>query len=173
MVASALILHLLDRWERERVPRIPPPEKQKATVLLVGYADEEFPGKSESGSYLQVGCNDFLVPTEIPVSSKRLQSVLYALTTYEPDVLLHNAVQQKSLRFIRIEDRLHLGVYKTIVHMEGDPVFGGICDVPRLKAQLEETLKLYLDPFEIHLNGSAKRWECLGNESGTCAFVQE
>ena len=137
----------------------------KAEVLLVGYDGEQFPGVEASGSFLRVGCNDALIPVEIPVVSTRLQSVLAALSQLEAPEGLYNPIKEKGLSFMRLDEKRG---GKAIVYLSGSPLLGGICDTPRLKAQIEETIRLYTDDFEIWLNGSAREYQCLGDESGLC-----
>jgi hypothetical protein len=54
------------------------------------------------------------------------------------------------------------------VWLSGDLVSGGACDVPRVKAQVEETVRLYSPVFKIYLNGSESAWRCFGDMSGQC-----
>ena len=161
---SALVLSKLEdvQERRERQAFLKP--ASKATVLLVGYADEEFPG-AEDSSLRRIGCDEVLVPTEMPVVSKRLKSILSGLTAFEPPPGLHNPLWDKGLSLVDVY-REDDGT--VVVEFSGQPRFGGLCDTPRLKAQVEETLRLYADEFEIRLNGSAKEYECMGDRSGKC-----
>ena len=137
-------------------------------MFLVAYEGEgDFPGMQQSGSYLRVGCADMLVPYDIPVVSTRLKSVLTALTQFAPPQGLHNPLKEKGITFLGLQEDER---GRDIIFLEGHPTFGGICDTPRFKAQIEETLKLYLmkQKFEIRLNSDAKAYRCLGDLSGRC-----
>jgi hypothetical protein len=164
VVLSAVALSILDQWEERRVRRLEPEVISEATAMLVGYGGEAFPGIEGSGSLLRVGCGDFLIESKIPVVAPRLSSVLSALSTYTAPVGLHNPIFDKQIFFVGLR---RIGRHYT-VSFEGTPLLGGICDTPRLKAQIEETIRLYTDDFEIRLNGSVQAYECMGDESGLC-----
>lgn len=164
LLLSAFVLNFLERRE-ERQEYQSLEEKPKAMAMLIAYEGEEFPGVEQSGSYLKVGCQDMLVPYDIPVVATRLPSVLTALTQFEPPEGLHNPLQEKGITFKELQED---ETGRTIVLLEGQPSFGGICDTPRFKAQIEETLKLYVKKFEIRLNGDAKAYRCIGDLSGNC-----
>jgi hypothetical protein len=165
LLLSALVLQWLEGWEEQQVLQPEVPALTHATVMLVGYEGETYPGIEASGSYLRVGCNDVLIPTEIPVVSRRLPSILSALTGYQPPQGLHNPLRDVGLSFVRLDQG---GGEEVIVHLAGQISLGGICDVPRLKAQIEETIRIYREKFEVLLNDSASAYRCLGDESGRC-----
>lgn len=163
---SAVLLNFLERRE-ERQEYQSLEEKPRAKVMLIAYEGDQFPGVEQSGSYLRVGCADMLVPFDIPVVSTRLPSVLQALTQFEPPTGLHNPLHEKGIAFIGLQED-EKG--RAVISLEGHPTFGGICDTPRFKAQIEETLALYLQKqkFEIRLNSDAKAYRCIGDLSGKC-----
>ena len=169
---SVAILGALDRFQMKREEQAAY-EKPTATVMLVAYAGDHFPGMDStgspqgeaSGSLLKVGCQDLLVPFKIPVVSPRLPSVLTALTLYDPPAGLHNAVKDKDI-FVKAVEHDTKG--KAIILLEGHPSFGGICDTPRFMGQLEETIRPYEKRFEIRLNDSESAYRCLADMSGRC-----
>jgi hypothetical protein len=161
---SAIVLWKLELWQ-ERREQQNGYEGNKAKVMLIAYEGDHFPGSDASGSLLNIGCNDLLVPFEIPVVSPRLSSVLTALRTYVPPQGLHNPFGEKKTNFDRVEE-LENG--KSIVSLQGDPEFGGICDVPRFQEQLQKTIELYTKTYEIRLNDSEGAYRCLGDMSGNC-----
>jgi len=167
IILSALCLMLIDRWQTRR-DRMNTPggstEEQRATVYLVAYAGELPEGRSEEG-LKKVGCDDYLVPFEIEVSSRRLKSVLNALTQYVPPEGYYNPFYEKGMSVTNVEDR---GRSTVVIDLEGSPQFGGICDTPRFKAQIEETARLYAESFEIRLNGVESQFRCLSDMSGDC-----
>jgi hypothetical protein len=73
-------------------------------------------------------------------------------------------VQEKGLKFRSLREE----EAKTIIFVDGELQFGGVCDTPRFKAQLEETIRLYSPKFEIILNDSASAYRCLGDLKGDC-----
>lgn len=56
----------------------------------------------------------------------------------------------------------------TDVWLKGQANSGGICDDPRIKAQIEYTIKRLRPQYKIYLNGSESAYRCIGNESGMC-----
>lgn len=164
LALSTMVLSKLENWESERVPQNPGPQST-ALVMLVGYAGEEFPGSESSDSYQKVGCDDSLIAYEIPVVTGRLASVLNALSLFDPPEGLHNPMKDKGIRIKEVDERLHGSV---VVELLGEPEIGGRCDAPRLKGQIEETLSLYSENFEIRLNGTQEKYECLADVYGRC-----
>jgi hypothetical protein len=55
-----------------------------------------------------------------------------------------------------------------IVKLEGQLLSAGECDDPRLKEQVEATVRQYWPKYQILLNGSEAEWRCIGNLSGQC-----
>ena len=164
IVLSAVVLWKLELWQ-ERREQQENYEGSKAKVMLIAYEGESFPGSEGSGSFLRIGCNDLLVPFDIAVVAPRLSSVLTALRTFQAPQGLHNPFGEKQTNFGRIEVT---DAGKSIIFLEGDPQFGGICDVPRFQEQLQKTIELYTKNYEIRLNGEESIYRCLGDMSGNC-----
>ena len=164
VIASAALLSLLDRMEEDRAGELSfsPPTME---VFLIGYEDEEFPGKSEDDAFVRIGCNDALIPYRIPVSSSRLKSVLNALSLFDPPAGLHNPFRDQGLSIGDVQKDVRDVVF---IDFEGNPQFGGRCDRPRFRGQLEYTIRLYEEDFEISLNGSAEEYRCLRDVHGRC-----
>ena len=55
------------------------------------------------------------------------------------------------------------------VRISGEMVSSGTCDDPRLKEQIEATVRQYRPNYRILLNGTEKNWECFGDMTGECA----
>ena len=165
ILLSAIVLWKLELWQERREQQQEVDVGSKANVMLIAYEGDAFPGDHASGSLLRIGCNDFLVPFEIPVVSRRLPSVLSALSAFEAPAGLHNPFGEKKTRFDRVEIT---DAGMSIVFLQGDPEFGGICDVPRFQEQLKKTIELSTKKYEIRLNGSEKNFRCLGDMSGNC-----
>ncbi|HTM68242.1 MAG TPA: hypothetical protein VL426_02980 [Candidatus Binatia bacterium] len=78
---------------------------------------------------------------------------------------LYNALWQSDLAVEKIQSRD--GVV-TEVWLKGKTKSGGACDDPRIKAQIEWTIKRLKPNFKIFLNGTETDYRCLGDQSGTC-----
>jgi hypothetical protein len=89
----------------------------------------------------EIGCGDSAVPVQVVVP--RTQGVLRAALTallsmrdqYYGESGLYNALYQSDLRVegVTIEDG------EAIVNLSGTLLLGGVCDNPRVEAQLEQT----------------------------------
>ena len=164
VAVSALVLGKLEQWEQNRLDDAGT-SGPTVTVMLVGYADKEFPGKEGSDTFKKTVCGDVMVPYEMPAVSKRLKSVLHALASFHPHEGLHNPMHEHGIDVLEISDD-----YETVmVNLVGEPDLGGKCDRPRLKMQIEETIKLSTAlQFELLLNGSAEEYVCMANVFGYC-----
>lgn len=162
---SAIMLSKLEQWERQRIPDDTSVVQKTALVFLVGYAGEEFPGSENSESYQKVGCDDALIRYEIPVITMRLASVLNALSAFEPPEGLHNPMKDKGVGISGVEERPRGTV---VVDLRGELQLGGLCDSQRLRGQIEETIGLYVENAEIHLNGSVDEFTCMADVYGKC-----
>lgn len=165
VVLSAVALSLLEQWEEKKITEEEDVIRSTASVFLVVYGDEEKDELGDLSEYDRVGCEDILVPYEIPVVSKRLKSVLSALSEFEPPRGLNNPFREKELSVVDVQGRGHKS---TIISFAGEPQLGGFCDTPRLKGQIESTVSLYEEDFVIRLNGSEEEYECLGDVRGGC-----
>lgn len=56
----------------------------------------------------------------------------------------------------------------TEVWLEGELVSPGTCADPRIKEQVEATVRQYRPQYKIFLNGSESEWRCFGDGSGLC-----
>ncbi|MBI4836299.1 MAG: GerMN domain-containing protein [Candidatus Abawacabacteria bacterium] len=56
------------------------------------------------------------------------------------------------------------------VELSGSLTFGGTCDVPRVKEQMDKTIKQFpsVSTYEIWLNGTKHNWDCLFDASTSC-----
>lgn len=66
---------------------------------------------------------------------------------------------------LRVDSVVRLQEGGWVAKLSGNPKFAGVCAVPRLKFPVEQAAK-QLGPVSIELNGSAKDWRCLGDETG-------
>ena len=77
----------------------------------------------------------------------------------------YNAIWQSSLKVEKIQSTD--GV-TTEVWLKGEPTSGGACDDPRIKAQIEATVRRLKPKFKIFLNGKESNYRCIGDMSGEC-----
>lgn len=153
IVLSALALSVIEKYEERRGVDLVA-SGQKAKIILVGLdatAD---------------GCGDIYQEYEIPVVSKRMQSVIAALISFEPPEGLVNPLAEHDLH-VAIKD----GDKRVkIIDLIGTPALGGLCDSMMLKEQIERTVELYAEDYEIWLNGSVEDYECMRLITGGCSL---
>lgn len=135
-------------------------------------SQKEVPGTQK------IGCGDYLVPERVVVigepSIEKALGILFKANPadYGQELITAEGIKSK---FITLDAVTYLkaGTVDTIaVSLKSDPAVGltGACDVPRIKEQIKETVRANSKnmPFIIRLDDEAKKWECLGNESGSC-----
>ena len=112
----------------------PAPETMTLQVFLIALEDG-----GQSGQ--EVGCGDSAVPVQVAVPRTQgvlraaLQALLSMRDQYYGQSGLYNALYQSDLRVegVTIEDG------EAIVNLSGTLLLGGVCDNPRVEAQLEQT----------------------------------
>ena len=65
-------------------------------------------------------------------------------------------------------DRIEGDGVKAKVYLTGELMAIGTCSYPRLKEQIEATVRQYRPEYEIILNGDEANWRCFGDMSGMC-----
>ena len=119
------------------------------------------------------GCGtEYLIPhtVEYEDNEDNLSNALNALFINNeliyPETNLSDTTYMSSLLAFTDEDESG----RVIVNLEGTLIYAGHCDTPRFKGQIEKTVELYHPDtdYEIQVNGDAKEWRCLGDESGFC-----
>jgi hypothetical protein len=117
-----------------------------------------------------IGCNDRIAYVKTH-RERQTDSVLSdALSTLfsnkDSNVLAaYNALWQSELAVEKIQST---DGTTTEVWIKGKTASGGVCDDPRIKAQLEYTIKRFKPKFKIFLNGTEANYRCLGDMSGEC-----
>lgn len=117
-----------------------------------------------------VGCNDRIAFAKVhrgAATDSVLHDALITLfsvkdTNYNS---LLNALGNSTLAVDKIQS--NDGV-TTEVWLKGSLVSGGACDDPRLKGQIEHTIKRFKPKYKIFLNGNETNWRCFGDMSGEC-----
>jgi hypothetical protein len=148
-------------WDAEGVAN----EMTVALLLLDGQAD---PGGAALGE--SVGCNDRIAFVQVPRESdsgNSLKDALHALLSLKETTWrgFHNALAFSRLQVETVGNRDDDPV---VVRLSGELVSSGACDDPRLKRQVEETVRRLAPNFRILLNGSEATWRCFGDLSGNC-----
>lgn len=125
---------------------------------------------AESGTELgdEIGCNDRIAYMKLSRETATDSVVCDALNTLfaarEIDGL-HNSLEFSSLEVDKVQSRD--GV-TTEVWINGDIMSAGACDDPRIRGQIEWTIKRFRPKFKVFLNGSESEWRCFGDMSGLC-----
>jgi len=133
-----------------QVPSPTPPPPLKVKIFLILIDDNGQFGK-------QVGCGDSVVPVdiEIPYTQAVLRSTLESLLSLEDanyqNFGLYNALNQSKL----IVDDVLIRNGEAVVSFSGELILGGVCDNPRVQAQLEETILQFSTVLSvtIYING--------------------
>ncbi len=138
-------------------------DENSIIVLLTG--DTPY---TKGNAFIEYGCESVLVPVKVELekSQSDLATAIVQLLTIKKaqfaDKDLTNSLSGIGLALANVAYEEG----KRIIEFEGEPKLSGVCEDARIQAQLEETVKLYSDNFELRLNGSAQDWEDLFNLAG-------
>lgn len=105
-----------------------------------------------------LGCGDSLVPVTVEIPATRavlrasLDNLLSLNSAYYGESGLYNALYQSQLTIddVRIDDRV------ATIRLSGQIVLGGVCDTPRVQAQLEQIALQFstVDEVNVYVNGN-------------------
>jgi len=120
-------------------------------IFLVALGDA---GQSGTG----VGCRDSIVPATVPIAptiaplGAALNTLLASSTRTFPGTTYYNALNASDLRV----DSVAVIGGEAQIELSGTLVVGGSCDVPRIRAQLEQTALQYntVSEVTITVNGT-------------------
>jgi hypothetical protein len=117
-----------------------------------------------------IGCNDRVAFIKVPRESDSGDTLKDALNSLfavkDPSYGgLHDSLALSTLKVDKIQSTD--GV-TTEIWLAGQVSSGGACDDPRIKAQVEYTVKRLKPKYKILLNGEEDDWRCLGDQSGQC-----
>lgn len=138
---------------------------ENSVIILLTASGQDY---REDDAFMQIGCEDVLVPVRVELEknmSDLAHAIVQLLVTkraqYE-DRGLSNSVAGIGLTLANVsyEDGLR------VIEFEGEPRLSGVCDDARIQAQVEQTIGLYADDYEIRLNGSAENWANLFSQRG-------
>lgn len=129
----------------------------------------------------KIGCEEYLVPIKKNFSGKiMVDEIVKTLLNEDPkkygdDLTTATAFIEKYIQYessIDPEKPTASDPIRVRLITASQGGIAGVCDVPRIKEQMTETVRAYASqkggPFQITLNGSVRNWECLGDESGNC-----
>ena len=80
---------------------------------------------------------------------------------------LINSLWESTFKLDRVQQSGEGGV-PTEVWISGEANSPGTCADPRIKEQIEATVRQYSPDYKIFLNGTEANWRCLGDMSGEC-----
>jgi hypothetical protein len=131
------------------IPSPQPTQPSQVNIYLVALGD--------AGKFGQeIGCEDSLVPVEVqvPPAEDPLEAAYEALLSIDTQFYgqsgLYNALYQSDLSVgnLAVED----GTAR--VHLTGQLMLGGVCDNPRVQAQLEEIALQFpqVERVEVFIN---------------------
>jgi len=139
----------------------------------------------EAADSQKIGCGEYLVPIETEVADfsdtvsgvERAVAALLASDLPRPpgensEFFTSSAFKDKYFSLESVTLQKTGGTETILVSLFHNKEVGltGVCDTPRIQAQLTETIRTAADnmPFEIYLDGEAKGWKCFDSQSPEC-----
>jgi LysM repeat protein len=127
-----------------------PGQFTQVSIYLIALEDA-----GQSGT--EIGCGDSVVPVQvtIPPTNAPLTAALQKLLSIDDQYYgqsgLYNALYQSDLHV----DDVQIVNHEAIVHLSGSVTVGGVCDEPRVQAQLRGTALQFstVDSASIFING--------------------
>lgn len=118
-------------------------------LFFVAVGDNGVSGK-------KIGCDDSLVPVDVEivptyaVLSSAFDQLLKSKDQFYKESGLYNALYQSDLSI----DTINLNNGEAVIRLSGKVVLGGVCDIPRVEAQLVETARQFttVENVTIYLN---------------------
>ncbi len=139
------------------------------TVALVLTEGTAAPKDAQLGETF--GCNDKVAFVKVPRESDSgdtLKDALNSLLAVK-DTNYHGFYTALAFSTLKVDKIQSTDGVTTEVWLSGLPKSGGTCDDPRIKEQLEQTIKRLKPNFKIFLNGSEAKYKCIGDLSGRCS----
>ncbi|MBN1585755.1 hypothetical protein JW899_05325 [Candidatus Uhrbacteria bacterium] len=155
--------------EQARQHREEEAESNYVTVAMIVTEGSAVPDGVTLGP--TIGCNDRVAFIKVSRLTDSGQVVIDALNTLFGlnDATyggLHNSLAESTLK---VSDRAYTtGSAGVEIRMEGSVMSAGTCDDPRIRAQIEETIRYFEPNFTVILNDSDSAWRCFGNQTGLC-----
>ncbi len=125
---------------------------EKVSIYLIALNDN-----GAGGPF--VGCGDSAIPVDVQITPTQdsvealkaaLQALLSAGDRYAGGAGLYNALKNSSLKVVDIT----IQNTNATIKLSGELLSGGQCDDPRIKAQLEQTIRQFpqVTQISIYLN---------------------
>lgn len=126
------------------------PGHQRVFIFLIALEDN-----GQSGQF--VGCGDSVIPVKInttpslEVLRMSMEALLSMNEQYFGESGLYNSLYQSDLSL----ESISLENGKAVIHLTGSLILGGVCDNPRVEAQLEATALQFntVNEVTIFING--------------------
>ncbi len=122
------------------------PNTESAHLYFIALEDNGQQGE-------MIGCNDSVVPVlvEIPGEEDQIQAALERLLSIKnktyPGTDLYNSLSQSTLTL----DSVTVTDTVADVRLSGEVVAGGVCDNPRIEAQLRQTILQFQNVSEVQI----------------------
>ncbi|MDQ3549289.1 MAG: GerMN domain-containing protein, partial [Chloroflexota bacterium] len=130
------------------------PGAARATGFMVAVGDD-------GASGIPVGCGDSLIDVTIPIwetdsLEEEIAATLTVLLSYDDADFGESGLTNALFRNEATVESVTLDGSAATVNLSGSIPSGGVCDDPRIKGQLEETVKAFdgVDAVVILLNGN-------------------
>jgi hypothetical protein len=132
------------------IPTDTVPDPQTVQIFLIALQDN-----GQSGQ--KIGCDDSLIPVQVAISPTQdllpaaLEELLCLNEAYFGQSGLYNALYQSDLKL----DSVSIEQGEAIIHLSGTLVLGGVCDNPRVEAQLQMTALQFatVSQVSVYVNG--------------------
>jgi hypothetical protein len=143
-----------DEFDVTAGPTPTPPGRNllaRTNIYLIAEGDEGRSGK-------EIGCGDSVIPVEVEIEptiaplTAALEELLAIDTRLYGRSGLYNALYQSDLTL----ESVSIVSGEAVIRLSGTLTLGGVCDEPRVEAQLEETALQYstVDQVSIFIDGS-------------------
>lgn len=125
------------------------PGQQSVRIFLIALEDNGQSGK-------KIGCDDSVIPVPVTIAPTvgvlraALEELLSLEDIYYGMTGLYNALHQSNLKL----DSVSIVQGKATIHLSGTVMLSGVCDNPRVEAQLKETALQFstVSQVEIYIN---------------------
>ena len=132
-----------------RVPPTSTAVQQTVKIFLIALEDN-----GQSG--ILVGCGDSAVPMTVVIPRTQgvlkaaLEKLLSIKEQYYGESGLYNALYQSDLQLKSVT----IDQGKAVIHLTGTVMLGGVCDAPRVEAQIEQTALQFstVSSVEVFIN---------------------
>ncbi len=127
------------------------PGQGSVQIFLIALEDNGQSGK-------KIGCDDSVIPVTVTIAPTvgvlraALEELLSLEDIYYGMTGLYNALHQSNLKL----DSVSILQGKATIHLSGELMVSGVCDNPRIEAQLEETALQFstVSQVSIFINGT-------------------